>query len=43
MTEFVNNIGYEGKFGVINAAAGHHIYESRWLRNQKYVKVINQI
>ena len=39
VTEFVNDVGYGKKFGEINAAAGHQIHESRWLRNQRYVKV----
>jgi hypothetical protein len=39
VTEFVNDVGWQNKFGTINDAAGHHIYESRWLRNQQYVKV----
>ncbi|XP_054152490.1 beta-L-arabinobiosidase-like [Oppia nitens] len=37
-TEFVNDVGYSQKFGVINAAGGHQIYESRWLRDTRYVK-----
>ncbi len=41
VTEFVHDVGYGSKFGVINAAGGHQIYESRWLRNQKYAKVSN--
>ncbi|CAL8085948.1 unnamed protein product [Orchesella dallaii] len=36
VTEFVHNVGYSQKFGTINGAAGHHIYESRWLRNPRY-------
>ena len=39
VTEFVHDVGYGTKFGEINAAAGHQIYESRWLRDQRYVKV----
>ena len=39
VTEFVKDIGYGTKFGEINAAGGHHIYESRWLRDHRYVKV----
>ncbi|CAG2177037.1 unnamed protein product, partial [Oppiella nova] len=43
ITEFVNDIGYANKFGVINAAGGHQIYEARWLRDTRYAKfgVIN--
>ncbi len=43
VTEFVHDVGYGSKFGVINAAGGHQIHESRWLRNQKYAKVSNDI
>lgn len=38
VTEFVHKVGYSQKFDTINAAAGHHIYESRWLRNPRYVE-----
>lgn len=38
VTEFVHKVGYSQKFDTINAAAGHHIYESRWLRNTRYVQ-----
>lgn len=39
ITEFVHKVGYSQKFDTINAAAGHHIYEARWLRNARYVQV----
>lgn len=39
ITEFVHKVGYSQKFDTINAAAGHHIDEAKWLRNSKYVKV----
>lgn len=39
ITEFVHKVGYSQKFDTINAAAGHHIYEARWLRNTRYVQV----
>jgi hypothetical protein len=39
VTEFVNHVNYAKKYGEINAAAGHQIYVSRWLRDTKYVKV----
>ncbi|KAI0551185.1 Six-hairpin glycosidase [Xylaria curta] len=32
-TEFVHPVGYAKAFGSIDAAAGHQIDESRWLRN----------
>ncbi|CAG2115456.1 unnamed protein product, partial [Medioppia subpectinata] len=38
ITEFVHDVGYSAKFGVINAAGGHHIYEARWLRDTSLVK-----
>ena len=40
VTEFVHNVDYSKKFGQINGSGAHQIYESRWLRNYKYVKVI---
>ncbi|CAL8125673.1 unnamed protein product [Orchesella dallaii] len=36
VTEFIHKVDYSQKFDSINAAAGHHIYESRWLRNPRY-------
>ena len=41
ITEFVHRVGYSQKFGTINGAAGHHIYEARWLRDRRYVQVSN--
>jgi hypothetical protein len=35
-TEFVQPVGYAKAFGSIDAAAGHQIDESRWLRNTAY-------
>jgi hypothetical protein len=43
VTEFVHKVGYSQKFDTINAAAGHHIDEARWLRNTRYVKVLNDL
>jgi hypothetical protein len=37
LTEFLANIDYAGLYSSINAAAGHHIYEGRWLHNQRYL------
>jgi hypothetical protein len=34
--EFLEPPGYASTFGAINAAAGHHLYESRWLRDLRY-------
>ncbi|CAG7826701.1 unnamed protein product [Allacma fusca] len=38
VTEFVHKVGYSLKFDTINAAAGHHINEARWLRDRRYVQ-----
>lgn len=35
-TEFVHPVWYARTFGTIDAAAGHHIDEARWLRNTDY-------
>ena len=35
--EFLPNVGWAGKFNSINCAAGHHIYEGRWLRDPRYL------
>jgi hypothetical protein len=40
MTEFLVNRTYADKYNLIACALGHHIYESRWLRNTDY---LNQI
>lgn len=37
VSEFLGPVGYSGPGGGISAAAGHHIYEGRWLRDQRYV------
>lgn len=37
-TEFLHPVAYGAPYGGVNAAAGHHISEGRWLRNQQYVK-----
>ncbi|MDP9793962.1 hypothetical protein J2S43_002474 [Catenuloplanes nepalensis] len=36
-TEFLGPVGYSAPFGGINAAAGHHVYEGRWLRDRRYL------
>ncbi len=33
ITEFLPDVSWSGAYNVINAAAGHHISEGRWLRN----------
>ena len=35
--EFLPNVGWAGEFNSINCAAGHHIYEGRWLRDPRYL------
>lgn len=40
MTEFLVQRSYSDKYNLIACAIGHHINESRWLRNQNY---LNQI
>ena len=43
-TEFLSPPGYGGPYGGISAAAGHHINEGRWLRDQKYGKdIVNYV
>jgi hypothetical protein len=37
VSEFLGPVGYSAPFGGIDAAAGHHIYEGRWLRDQRYL------
>lgn len=37
MTEFLVNRSYADKYNLISCALGHHIYESRWLRDSKYL------
>lgn len=43
VTEFVHKVGYSQKFDTINAAAGHHIDEAKWLRDSRYVKVSSEL
>lgn len=35
ITEFLPKVPWSGRHNEINAAAGHHIYEGRWLKNGK--------
>lgn len=37
MTEFIVPRSYADKYNLIACAIGHHIYESRWLRDPKYL------
>lgn len=36
-TEFIPPVGWGNIFNSLNDAAGHHIYEDRWLRDQRYM------
>jgi hypothetical protein len=40
MTEFLVQRNYADKYNLIACAVGHHIYESRWLRDPKYLNGI---
>ncbi|MCD8260888.1 MAG: six-hairpin glycosidase [Bacteroides sp.] len=40
MTEFLVDRSYADKYNLIACAVGHHIYESRWLRNREYLDQI---
>jgi len=37
ITEFLPKVGWSGKYNAINCAAGHHLYEGRWLHDPKYL------
>jgi hypothetical protein len=37
INEFLDEVPWAGKFNAIDAAAGHHIREARWLRDPSYV------
>jgi len=37
VSEFLGPVGYSAPSGGIDAAAGHHIYEGRWLRDSRYL------
>jgi hypothetical protein len=36
-TEFLIQRSYADKYNLIASALGHHIYESRWLHDRKYI------
>ena len=40
MTEFLVPRSYADKYNLISCALGHHIYESRWLRDPQYLDQI---
>jgi hypothetical protein len=37
ITEFLTPVGHAGEFNTISCAAGFHLAEGRWLRDQKYL------
>jgi hypothetical protein len=37
VTEFLPEVGWSGKYNTIGLAAGHHLYEGRWLRNPAFL------
>ena len=37
ITEFLPPVGWAGKHNSISCAAGHHLYEGRWLHDPKYL------
>jgi hypothetical protein len=37
ITEFLPAVGWAGKHNTISCAAGHHLYEGRWLRDAKFL------
>lgn len=38
ISEFLDDVPWAGKFNAIDAAAGHHIREARWLHDPEYVE-----
>lgn len=38
ITEFIEPVKHAGKYNSISCAAGHHIYEGRWLKDNSYLK-----
>jgi predicted GH43/DUF377 family glycosyl hydrolase len=37
VTEFLPKVGWSGKHNSISCAAGHHFYEGRWIRDDRYL------
>ncbi|MDQ0966074.1 hypothetical protein QFZ20_001477 [Flavobacterium sp. W4I14] len=37
-TEFIEPVKHAGKYNSISCALGHHIYEGRWLKDNRYLK-----
>lgn len=38
ITEFLPAVPWAGKYNTINCAAGHHVREGRWLKDQQFVR-----
>ncbi|WPU91601.1 glycoside hydrolase [Mucilaginibacter sabulilitoris] len=38
ITEFLPDVSWAGKYNAISCAAAQHIYEGRWLKNNRYMK-----
>ena len=38
ISEFLPNVPWAGTHNTINASAGHHIYEGRWLKDSRYLE-----
>ncbi len=38
VTEFLPDVSWAGRHNTISCAAGHHIYEGRWLKDQRYMQ-----
>ena len=36
-TEFITPVNHAGKYNTVSSGLGHHIYELRWLRDQRYL------
>ena len=37
LTEFLTPVGHAGVYNTISCALGHHLYEGRWLHDQRYL------
>src|SRR5207302_6577624 len=37
VTEFLPDVPWAGKHNTISCAAGHHLYEGRWIRDPQYL------
>ena len=37
LTEFLDKVSHSGEYNTISCALGHHVYEGRWLRDDRYL------